>query len=183
MLYRPAITVFNAMTMVAVTAVGLVISRAYIEDVDSNFRPRPLGLALLAIIPCLTLWSLAVLVLSFRPLRSRRLTIGPGLTTCIAAVVGAAISTLNAFILLHASPPWKHWRYPGDRLLFHAVLGAPSLVATAVLATWLSLWLGGRWERETDWRGRIGLLLGLCWLLAYVIWELTVLGPLYLQFT
>ncbi|OJW22268.1 MAG: hypothetical protein BGO49_07225 [Planctomycetales bacterium 71-10] len=122
----------------------------------------------------------------------RRLSIRPGFAACLAATVGlgvgalmqalrevVALMTRTGAIAKLPSPPFMTW--PAGTLDVPEPMGATTnclsriilvpiesghapAIATAVIATWAMLAVGGRWRPRPTWLDRVGRLIGLAWL-------------------
>lgn len=161
LLNRPRFTLLRAMTSIAVTAVGFALAMAYFRSVDNSYRPRPLSLQLLAVMPCLSLWSITLILLSSRPPRLRRLALKPGFAACLATAFGTVVGLLVAALQLKAARPWSSWPIHGSQGVLLAVSNTPLPMGTAVGAVWMLLFLAGKWKLEREPTEILGFILGL----------------------
>ncbi|SIO58341.1 hypothetical protein SAMN05444166_5643 [Singulisphaera sp. GP187] len=116
----------------------------------------------------LIILSFALILIRFRPPRPgrRRLWRQPGLAACVAALAGMAIKAISTitsycatvfkFGTLEVEVFWGPWPYCGP----------------AVAGAWLALYLSGHWRAERGLIDRLGRLLGVCWLLEFVLGEI-----------
>ena len=57
-----------------------------------------------------------------------------------------------------------HWvqKYLSDGVFMY--------VGLAVAATWISLWISGRWRRSADWIDFMGRVVGVLWIVIGFVW-------------
>jgi hypothetical protein len=123
-------------------------------------------------LPCLAVWTAAFLVIRLRAPRPRRrrLLMQPGF---VAAVVALSILTIEWSMLLGSA--WLDGRFNFSSPLRINAFVANGVVLLAhhagwaVLASWLTLVLVGRWRPEPSWIDRWGRVLGCTWI---------IIGPL-----
>jgi hypothetical protein len=187
-------TLLDAMALVAATAIGLGLTRAYsLEVLNNNLEPYPLvprilltiWAWILAIFPIPVLWSIALFGLFLRRPRPplRRLVRQPGFVaaasvTLVAAVRLAGFATLvartfgNQFNTLvpsvfDALTVTVTYRGPMKiATIYNSAYFATSAfgISMAVSAAWLLLAASGRWRLEPKWLDRVGCCLGTFWI-------------------
>jgi hypothetical protein len=182
-------TLLDAMTMIAATAVGLALGRVLGPPAAGPVRPAelfvtPAGgwtireIALRAatawapVIPCLVAWTFAVLALQLRRPRLPwgRLAGQPGLVAGLVAVITLA---LHAAALLAAA--WFDGRFSyatPDRfqaVALNAALLLAHRVGWSVIVAWSALALSGRWPSGPAWPERLGRLVGVGWILSFLL--------------
>jgi hypothetical protein len=159
------LSVADVMILVAATAVGLALTRAYFGE---YFQARPIrehqwlrwaivagSLQSIYYLPILASWSVALVVLRLRPPRPRlrRLAWRPGWVATCAAATALTIGWLMVTI--------QH--YTGHRG-WHLVESSVHPVGVAVTAAWVNLAACGRWRPEAEWIDRLGRVVGVCWI-------------------
>lgn len=180
---RRRFTLLDAMILVAASAGGLVLMRLFwvswgpfadmglTTEVSLANGVEWLPTAIALTTPCAAAWSATLLVLRWRPPRpARRPWQRPGIlaNSIIGLAILASVPVL-AFIVWWSGPG------PPGKLATVFLLTAPAL-GVAVMACWLTLLLTRRWRRAADWIDRLGLLLGVFWIIAgpVCLWVLAV---------
>lgn len=164
------------MAMVAATAVGLALHRAFWAQAPPFVQARDLRGVLLRVMifltPLAAMWTTATLALQLRPpqRRWRRIFLRPGAAVCCAAastlVVGVAVLGFG----METGTPYF---LISTLMLF----GVPTAAGNAVGATWVLLILVQGYRPSADWGDRLGRVLGLYWMawLPMLAWSLV--GP------
>jgi hypothetical protein len=164
-------TLIDAMALVAATAVGLTMARAY----DPRFSGEPLpdflkrGWGAPA---CLMVALALVLILLMSQRHSpRHALLEPGMAACYSSAMAVVFSiTLNA---LHLLVSGRLLTQATSAELFNYVAhDARPLIPWAVAGAWLSLAAMGHWRSATSWIERTGRAIGLYWCL-YPVLETT----------
>jgi hypothetical protein len=153
------------MILVAATAVGLALARAYFRE---YFLARPIrehgwlrwtivagSLQFIYFLPVLSSWTVALVALRLRRPRPRlrSLALRPGWLATCSAVTGLLLGALTLVV--------KHQKGVGGWLkveLFAYPIGV------AVGAGWVNLLVCGRWRPEPEWIDRLGRAVGSCWI-------------------
>jgi hypothetical protein len=183
---RRRFRVSDAMILVAATAAGFGMVRAYLsqEAVWLGFSTEmPTGvldgsfMASKVVPPFLGSWTVALILLRLsgpRP-RFRRLVRQPGLIAGFAATLALAIITIPA-VIIALSGGWDGLGLfiltTPKSFLYHA-----SLPGLLVLASWLTLAATESWRAEPGWVDRSGRVLGIAWMglslasLGVVAWD------------
>ena len=190
-------TIFDALVLMAATAVGMAGSRSLLFLGGWLELERPgdgwsFDRALFALAravwlsqSCLLAWTLALLALRCRQPRPplRRLALQPGTVVCIATVLGMAEGTLEllarwALCWVIKREDW--WRLNTDLNQWDSVpLGAwfrihdwvitrSEYIAFGIVLAWIVLALSRRCRPEPSWLDRAGRILGLLWITAAV---------------
>jgi len=163
------------MVLVAATAAGLGMERFTLAPEISDW-PGMLALStaqlvaggirlgLVAVVPVLATWTLALAALQLRQPRPRlrRLTRQPGFVACVTASAALAVCGLSVLPPLAAGNQFIQFR-----LLRLSSYSAE--VSFAVAGAWLALALGGRWRPEPTWPDRLGRALGASWIAANAV--------------
>jgi hypothetical protein len=161
----------DAMILIALIAVGLAGSMAYRDyDTFGHFigpgHPFPgdlVGCSLTVFLLIVAMGLLLVRILR-RP-RPRRFALGAGTAGNIASLLSLlfiAISWANIIInQLYAEGETQ------TRLVYHVVANVPYDAGPSVMTAWAILALARRW-RAKDWIERIGVSLGVLWILLYI---------------
>jgi hypothetical protein len=182
-------TLADAMVLVAATAVGLALARAFsgmVFPTSSSFLyggavPGPLpGLAPLSrrIVlgwPVVAMATLALVGLRLRRPRppGRRLFAPPGVSACMVAAAVMALEALSTASL--SIPGFFKAPLPGTlaglledgrvRQMWWTVHATVAdSVSYAVIAWWLAMALARRWRPERSWIDRAGRAVGLLWI-------------------
>ncbi len=191
------LNILDAMVLIAATALGLallgfsvgglgVIREQVKESLDFS-GPVPhnwprwvwtivtwYGLIVEVSFPFCASWTIAILALRVRRPRPsmRRLLRQPGTVACYSAAIFLLPALLGSICLLASSyfafdisfdsPEWQR----GLALCF---IFLPSLPGSAVLSSWVTLRLVGRWRSEASWIDRVGRLLGAYWIAAILL--------------
>ena len=113
--------------------------------------------------PCMAALSLATLGLGFRraPRPARRA--GTVMAVAVTVAMAAAAVRLPHLLILKpgpTSPLQLHWREWWLEFWFTL----PRLAGFAVLVSWVSLAVGGRWRAGGGWLDRLAVLLGAVWI-------------------
>jgi hypothetical protein len=173
---RRRLNLFDALVLVAATAVGLAVTRAFLEALPSFVGKASLSRYQVAgAAPLLATWCLALPVLAARPPRTpfRRLARRPGFAACSSTALGlAAASVLSLIETMCSKLSINGW----PLFLVDLVFWLSPLVAPTISGAWLSLALGGRWLPERDWIGMLGRLLGVCWIVLFLAWQSLLRG-------
>jgi hypothetical protein len=179
-------TILDAMALVAASAFGVALSRAYYVEIASVR-----GSGSVAMEYRTRVYLTAVFVLPFaaallwcrlrRPCRStRRLAREPGVGALLAVAVTVVAIAIDQ-VLMYTLPGPPGTRFIG--LIWKPMIGLGSMLATvtgpAVCAVWSLQWLAGLWRPTSDWIDRAGRVLGLTWILFFVLrsWLLLHLWP------
>ena len=164
------LTLFDAMTLLAATAVGLAGSRAYLMHIQSyyenlGFRDLSAEAKIQSVAPSLLALSLALPVLGLWPGTSvpfRRAAKQPGVAALLAVAFCFGVQLLEAA------------HFPVARVLawsyFFAVLvsGVAKSAGLVVGALWFAMALGRRWPTRADWVELGARFLGACWIALYI---------------
>jgi hypothetical protein len=125
-------------------------------------------------IPLAAPWTFLLLLLRGRPPRPcwRRIWRQPGMAACLAALLGWIWSLLAVLVAFDATQVARtnrtitlfHWvqKYLSDGVFMY--------VGLAVAATWISLWISGRWRRSADWIDFMGRVVGVLWIAIGFAW-------------
>ena len=158
----------DLMIMIALAGVSLVLYRglttAFQAQLDAPIRMKwTLKYYWLSAIafPAIGAMTVAVPLLKLRRSRHRRDFRQPGVVACVAASLCLIpLATWVFLIRLSPSPPnFASWPLLICRELWERV-------GYAVAGAWLTFVVIGNSDRETDWIDRLGIALGLAWLLA-----------------
>jgi hypothetical protein len=179
--------------LIAMTAFGLAATRFAIDNLLGGqttlvelFKPPEKGwsavIVMLKVQDALVLpltmtgaWTFLLPILRMREARRGRVRLGrePGMTACVAAIVGMGAAllwmVLARFIGIlcngNASVPWILW--------FQAVIFGELLVyaGLAVFVVWVMQALSGRWRPVPDWKDRLGRALGVLWIVTGFVWS------------
>lgn len=157
-------SLFDAMVMVAATAIGLVGSSSLygFEAGTSLGTGSELWLNGLSLIrPCLISWCLALSLIALKRPRPtiRRVARQPGVVGCWAATIALAATIFIEWAKL----TW--YRCPFD-LGDAAFYSSNRPMGCSVLSIWVIAKLSGRWRPEPNWIDRMGRLLGMIFILA-----------------
>lgn len=164
-------SIFDAMILVAATAVGLTLSR-WVEAGRVARTPFPLGrffdwIVLERWASLAFAWSLGLFLIALRPPRPRiaRLARRPGFLASAVTVGTASAGFLlaTAEVAIRRDPPGMSHHYAPGYYLGSAIAPVPYGIGGA----WLALGLGRRWAPRRSWDDRVGRLLGGFWL---VLW-------------
>jgi hypothetical protein len=185
---RRTFSLLDAMVLIAATAIGLGGLRGWVElgaelgeSVATIAHPEagwsPWGWAIYqgygllgeVLLPFCCSWTLALLALRLRGPRPRlrRLARQPGAMACYSAAVGlipALIGVLGWVLIWGPRSGAGFDSQVWERLLEPAFLVVPPLAGSAVLGSWATLLLGGRWRAERSWIDRAGRCLGVYWI-------------------
>jgi len=120
---------------------------------------------ILLTLPFFAMWTLALIPirLRFPRPRLRRLARQPGMRATCAVGMAFFFLVVQFGILLFVFSP--HVNYPiwGDvAFLMYSVV--PTIPGLAVLLSWMTLFLFGRWRAEPSWVDRLGRVLGAYWI-------------------
>ncbi len=169
-------SLLDAMALVAATAVGLALHRAFWSEAPPFVQARdPRGILLRVMIfltPLAAMWTAAVLALSTRPRqrRWRRVFLRPGAAVCCAAVSALVVGIAVLGFGLGAGSPYF---LISSLMLF----GLPTTAGATVVSTWILLILVQGYRPSADWADRLGRLLGLYWMAWLPILAWSLVGP------
>jgi hypothetical protein len=183
---RRRFRLLDAMILVAATAVGLWLLILFdgaftfrwkdlYEEVTEGLRQFPeegilpvvravgmagLGATLLAT-PLLGFWTQVLLPLRLIGPRPRRLRLArqPGFIATFAAGVALVIVGV-AYGALSVGADFSHTMSEA----YLVSVFAPGFIGLAVLVSWLTLLVGGRWRAEPSWIDRLGRVMGAVWI-------------------
>lgn len=187
---RRRVTLFDLMTLVAATAIGLSLSQPIwprnaaglwvytwplvasgVAGYASKTWLIPVAERTAPFLPCLMAWTAAFLVTRMhgpRP-RKRRLVVQPGFVAAVAVL--STLTVESALVIGSAAMDGRFASSP-TRFAEFALNGVILLAhhaGCAVFVSWLTLALTGRWCPERSWVDRWGRTLGCAWI---------VIGPL-----
>jgi hypothetical protein len=168
---REPFSLRDAMILIALSAVGLTGAIAYSDyDRMSHFvgpghsfpgERTTSSLTAFLLIGCAGL----VLVRLFRRPRPRQFALGSGTAGNLAVLVCAlfiAFSWTNVF--LHQLYAFGETQ---TRYVYHVIANVPYEAGPSILTVWAILALARRW-RAKDWIERVGVALGVVWILLYI---------------
>jgi hypothetical protein len=174
---RRGFTILDAMILVSAVASGLALVKAtgiqrgvglvrQTSGTASLFRyfaPQVPGVVSGMIMPVLATLSLAILVLGRIPPRPRwRLWVRqPGVLGLLVIVVAISIDSAWYSAIGIAAPR------PSGQLLPSAIGRWGHLGFVAIVASWLTLWLPGRWRRPLSWLDHLGVWVGITWIVCW----------------
>jgi hypothetical protein len=163
-------TLSDAMILVAATAVGLAMARAYDPMFSGAPHAKFVKLAWGAPAGVVSAWGLAVIVLRLRRPRPRvrRLLRQPGMVACCALVFALGIGAV--WPMAHRvirNRPVLHGLF--DQLFNTIWNSAAYFVPWSIAAAWVTLTLSNRWRPVPDWVDRLGRVVGLYWCLYPVL--------------
>lgn len=127
------------------------------------------------LIPLAAPWTFLLLFLRMRPPRPRWRQIWrqPGMLACLAMLAGwcwSLLAVLAAFDATQIALPSRggspfQWtqKFLSDGVFMY--------VGLAVAASWLSLWISGRWRRSADWIDFMGRVVGVLWIVIGFVWS------------
>ena len=173
----------DAITLVAVTALAMAVTRYEWADYFDSFRPGgkayqqtfatfmyQVRYLIYSASYFTAFWSVACLILGLRqPNTTLRLVVSqPGMIACLttAVVLGLRIVT-NSISLLVSHLAFENMAiYDLINInLTDTLTQIPSEIGCAVAAAWVVQWASGHWQPETSWIGRMGRVLGILWIL------------------
>ncbi len=172
--------------MVAATAAGLALSRAYYEQVMVVARAQSRSMeyrgwvyltAVLAL-PFLAALAWCRLRRPYRP--TRRLAREPGTVALLAATVSVVAIAIDQ-VLMETLPGPPGTRFIGG--IWRPLVGLGGMLATvtgpAICAAWSLQWLAGYWRPKSGWIDRAGRALGMTWIILFMLrsWFLLNLWP------
>jgi hypothetical protein len=179
------------MVLIAATAIGFAIARAYsLEILDYELGPYPvlpwilltIWTWILATLPIPVMWSIAVFLLHLRRPRPRLRALAdqPGFAACGAVALVAAIRLVgfltllarriggtrsySLYHLLDILSVTNVFRGPVNVYNSSYFAGSAFAISAAVAAAWLLLAVGGHWRSEPHWLDRLGRALGTYWI-------------------
>ena len=163
-------TLADAMILVAATAVGLTMARAYDPRFSSAQHATFIKLAWGAPACVVSAWGFAVIGLRLRPPRRRlrRLLREPGIAACSALVLALTIGT--ALPIAHRvvrDRPFLEKFF--DHLFNEAWYSAADLIPWAIGGVWVTLMMSRCWRPQPEWGDRLGRVVGLYWCLYPVL--------------
>jgi hypothetical protein len=164
---RNAFTWFDAVVLVLATIFGLVVVKSLLDAsyVVDQFDGGRHSLSRFrrwswATPPLFVSWNLALLALHVRTGSRRRSMHNPGLAT------GLVVALFSVRDLIE--PVVYQVRTNGRVVWFSALptwlAGVADTAGLAIVATWLTLWLGCWWRPEPNWLDRAGRALGWYWI-------------------
>ncbi len=169
-------TLFDAMVIIAATAVGFVPIRYLYDEILVNSGPEDWTLesiyvfAMLAstlTAPILITWSAALWVLRLRKPRPKLWQVyrQPGMIACTVILTGTLIFLIKLIVLIgyEAFQTPIGWRdLPDFSQLPSRVWGECfDAIEICVPVVWIVLWLGRVWRSERSWIDRAGRVLGI----------------------
>jgi hypothetical protein len=174
------------MVLVGATAIGLGWTRATVDGdwmdlkvpiVSPSFLVQALWKWSDLAVPCLTFWTVALLILWLRRPRSSlmRLWRCPGAVACAAVAASLAVNVAFdlAFYVLVSSLLGSEagWFFRLGDLLAHieddlSRYGRPR--AEAIAVCWTVLWVSRRWRPQAIWLDRLSCCIAVVWLIASV---------------
>jgi hypothetical protein len=168
---RRDLSVAGAMIMVAATAIGLAYMRATLFDLPdrlgrtSHRGTRHLILAqyvLGILLPLITAWTPALLLIRLRTLSVRPALRQPGTVAALAGT--AAIILLTPITVINwAINPNLH------QFAWTVLIERCPCVGFAVIGGWTGLLVGCRWRSEPSLIDRTSRMLGCLWIVATVV--------------
>lgn len=166
---RVRFTLFDAMVLVAATALGLGLAKAIDPE---GLAPRS-GFFLRWVFfgPSICLaasWALGLLLLVRgrpRALR-RRLMRQPGLVVCFVSLLSMAIGLAggSGFLCIQTGTPRAWSSQPIGGYWYDAY----ARTSEFVIGAWVCLWLTKRWAPGRNWIDRVGRFVGLLWILQFL---------------
>jgi hypothetical protein len=183
---RRRITLFDVMSLIAATAIGLSLAQLgwprqaanptltlfTLSSKPSGYPSKtwmlPVAERVAPLLPCLAAWTGAFLATRLHAPRSRRrrLFLQPGF---VGAVAVLSVLAVESALLIWSA--WFDGRFGWSsptRVAEFAVNGTVLLAhhaGWAVAVSWLTLALIGRWRPEPSWVDRWGRVLGCAWIL------------------
>jgi len=172
--------------MVAATAAGLALSRAYYEQVMVVARAQSRSFEyrgwvyLMAVftLPFVAALAWCRLRRSYRP--TRRLAREPGTVALLAATVSVFVIAIDQVLMQTLPGP------PGTRFIgvsWRPLVDLGSMLATvtgpAICSAWSLQWLAGYWRPQPGWIDPVGRVLGITWIIFFILrsWFLLNLWP------
>ncbi len=174
---RRRFTIAEMLLLVVVTAIGLAGARfgaalLDLEEVISGDAPGRAYFEQLYVFgaPLIVAWSLAVLILSLRKPRPalRHIAGRPGFVACAAILLAFVERSIYFAVLVvhdNSRAAVAVW-YP------NTVITLSGHAGLMIIGAWLALRLGRRWRPGPTWVDRLGCVLGLCWVLMFVSFEI-----------
>ncbi len=177
-------TLADAMVLVAATAAGLALSRAWsrilaqrtdVLGLDPGLLPglAPLTRQVVLGWPVVAMWTLALVALRLRKPRpiGRRLFAPPGVAACVVASVMMGLGVAyEAFYYVAKSPAALASNDQWSWMAYWSLVKASSpTIGFAVAASWVAMALARRWRPERSWIDRAGLVVGGLWVALVVL--------------
>jgi hypothetical protein len=175
---RRRFTILDAMALIVATALGLMGYK--FEGIDifpvvkNNHGSWFAFLASLTIssLPLLSVWSLTLLLLRFRPPRPslRALMRQPGIVACFMILTGVVFGLLMVSVIfamtaaINTANGESVWSFFVDFQFNKLLAFLSSHTGCAIVASWVSLRLGRRWRPSPDWIDLTARFLGAIWI-------------------
>lgn len=166
-MHRRRFTLADAMILVAATAVGLAMARAYDPGFTSPSPPRFLKRGWGEPACVIVALALALILLRWRRPRPRlrHMLLRPGMAACWALATAVAVS-----IVIEVTHFALHGPHNTAQVLFNLVwYGSAWKMPWAVGGAWLTLAIMGRWPPATGGIERAGRVIGFYWCLYPVL--------------
>jgi hypothetical protein len=171
-------TLSDAMILVAATAVGLAMARAYDPTFSAPSPARFLKLGWGAPACVVAALALALILLRARRARPRlrHMLLRPGMAACCALAAAVTLAMLMNVTHFVFHGPYHNVAHG----LFNSIwYSSAHQIPWAVGGAWLTLLIMGRWRPANSWIERAGRAVGLYWCL-YPVLEAT--APVLVHF-
>ena len=148
-------------------------SSSWAEAVFNRFPPGarfPLALALRVESDLMAALIVLTLGLGFTALRHRAFTLssrrwlGRGMAAIAVASLAILFGLVGVLVEVMADPTSPDSGLSSPRFLYSSLRNCQNAPKNAVLGAWSVLALAGRWYSAEEGLGRLGLLVGWCWL-------------------
>lgn len=117
----------------------------------------------------LTILAFVLILLRLRPPRPRRRRLWrqPGLAACAAVMFGVTVKAISTAVSSYANlPAWE------NDFRVNVLWGPWPYTGPAVAGAWLALLVTGLWRAERSLVDRLGRIVGVCWLLEFMLAEI-----------
>lgn len=171
------------MILTAATAAGLALARS--KGIDLTMLPATGKLKIindvllgnLTAVPVLLCWTAALFLLrTLSPgVRPRRRWQQPGAVACASGTL-VIVLQLIPLVILATTVGLEDASSRGFAARINALI--PTIaqnVPWAVEGTWVALFLGAGWRRSGDWLDRLGVIVGIGWILSQLVEQTCIL--------
>lgn len=165
------LTLFDAVALIAATAVSLAIARAALPGLQTLYDHAVFRWMHLSSIFGV-IWMLSILGLRLLPPRPplRRLARRPGMVACCVVAVYTVWTVVEIGLRVandRIPPNFDFWSY--------LVTNLGPQVGAVLPAAWITLAFSGRWRPESSWFDRVSRLIGSYFILMFWVFPLLVM--------